>query len=211
MGVRRDPSGGEEKRQKALISPTSKNHLILSGSWSSHPSHSKGLLWTRMWYIKTHINKQKFVTWGQKPSKLVHNRKVGSWGLKPMVHVIKNNMWPLPDAKGGVLPQKPGKKGGRWQREKWSTFHCLGLSSPTLSSKPKWFSLLCLKGILTWKEMDLSAWSISQWEAEMSLRSNCLGPEQDMSSHLLGPWRHCSAPKAAVFLKEKKRDSLAIF
>lgn len=102
-------------------------------------------------------------------------------------------------------PKSPERKeeGGRERND--LPFHCLGLSSPTLSSKPKWFSLLCLKGILTWKEMDLSAWSISQWEAEMSLRSNCLGPEQDMSSHLLGPWRHCSAPKAAVFLKEKKK------
>ena len=176
------------------------------------PSHSKVFLWTRMWYIKTHINKQKFVTWGQKPSKLVHNRKVGSWGLKPTVHVMKNNMWLLLDAKGGVLPQKPGMKGGRWMRQKWFTLSfCLGLSSPTLSSKPKWFSLLCLKGILTWKEMDLSAWSISQWEAEMSLRSNCLGPGQDVSSHSLGPWRHRSAPKAAVSLKEKNKETLSQF
>ena len=41
------------------------------------------------------------------------------------------------------------------------------------------------------------------------LRSKCLGPGQDMSSHPLGPGRHSSAPKAVVFLKDKKkRDSL---
>lgn len=86
----------------------------------------------------------------------------------------------------------------------------MGLPSPILSFKPKWFSLLCLKGILTRKEMDLNAWSISRWESKMSLSSNYLGPGQGVSSHVLGLWRHCSVPKAAVFLKEK-RESLAIF